>query len=157
MAKPNKCIIKDWPWYQAISSSFLSARINCYCKNAEREAGSGVGVRDQSVFSAVVGVWLALWLPADGTNGKQARRRGADWPFGALYGNIDYSISTLHADRAVLSILFYSRAQRQQTPHIHSNTTTTLFNNECEPTSVTSIGSLPLPFVCFKLTFLQAV
>ncbi len=55
MAKPNKCIIKDWPWYQAISSSFLSARINCYCKNAEREAGSGVGVRDQSVFSAVVG------------------------------------------------------------------------------------------------------
>lgn len=58
MAKSNNCIIKVWPWYRAISPPFLSAQINCCCKNAEREAGSGVGVKDQSGFSAVVVVCL---------------------------------------------------------------------------------------------------
>lgn len=36
MAKPNKCIIKVWPRYQAISPPFLSVQINCFCKNAEQ-------------------------------------------------------------------------------------------------------------------------
>lgn len=158
MAKPNKCIIMVRPRYRAISFPFLSARINCCCKTAEQEAGSGVGARDQSGFSAVVVVCLTGTMITSRRNkwrtSLEERCGLAVWS--SLWAHwLFYFPSACWQSCAIDSFPQHSTEATDSTrtlKHNHSTSQQWMWTSQCDFYRF----FLPL-FVCFKLTFLQVV